>query len=348
MGRMAKSDPSSKLIFSDLRAVGDLLRGFVAPDWHGEMNFATLTKQPLEFIGEALHQRIGNMAFTLELKTGRPLPDGRQPYLALLLEFRSRKDQNMGWRVSEHAHLLHRQLHRSGVFRREGRMPPVLPAVLHDGARPWPAGPERPAQFLRAPGNGTLPRHLLGKAYVLLDEVAWVKDGAPLPQGNRISTLIRLDCARREALPDLLAAAFQCYDGEDQAGFREGCHARVEERLRRGGGMRLPSLRKLEQALACKRGGKMASLLEASTSEWRRELLEQGQAQGMARGIEQGRADERALLARQATRRFGATTGRQLSGLLKGFKSAQELAAVGDWIVDCETSADLLGRVRSR
>ena len=348
MGRMAKSDPSSKLIFSDLRAVGDLLRGFVASDWHGEMNFATLTKQPLEFIGEALHQRIGNMAFTLELKTGRPLPDGRQPYLALLLEFRSRKDQNMGWRVSEYAHLLHRQLHRSGVFRREGRMPPVLPAVLHDGARPWPAGPERPAQFLRAPGNGTLPRHLLGKAYVLLDEVAWVKDGAPLPQGNRISTLIRLDCARREALPELLAAAFKCYDGEDQAGFREGCHARVEERLRRGGGMRLPSLRKLEQALACKRGGKMASLLEASTSEWRRELLEQGQAQGMARGIEQGRADERALLARQATRRFGATTGRQLSGLLKGFKSAQELAAVGDWIVDCETSADLLGRVRSR
>ena len=92
----------------------------------------------------------------------------------------------------------------------------------------------------------------------------------------------------------------------------------------------------------------MTSLLEASAREWRRELLEQGRAQGMARGIEQGRADGRALLARQATRRFGAATGRRLSGLLKGFKSAEELSAVGDWIIDCKTGADLLGRVRSR
>ena len=96
----------------------------------------------------------------------------------------------------------------------------------------------------------------------------------------------------------------------------------------------------------------MTTLLDARIRDWRDELVAQGiaegQARGVERGIEQGRADERALLCRLAGRRFGAETAQRLSGLLEGLKAADELALVGDWIVDCETGADLLAKVRAR
>ena len=84
----------------------------------------------------------------------------------------------------------------------------------------------------------------------------------------------------------------------------------------------------------------MATLMDARIRAWRDELV--------AQGIERGRADERALLCRLAARRFDRETAPRLSGLLESLKAADELAVVGDWIVDCETGADLLARVRAR
>ena len=107
----------------------------------------------------------------------------------------------------------------------------------------------------------------------------------------------------------------------------------------------------------------METLLDARIRAWRNELveqgieeghaqgIEQGRAQGIeqghAQGIEQGRAEERALLRRLAERRFGAEIAQRLAGLLEGLKAADELAAAGDRIVDCETGEDLLDGVRA-
>ena len=353
MGIMATSDPANKLIFSDDRTVADLLRGFVAAQWHGELDFDSLSKRSSEFIGEALARRIGDLAWTVEFRAGERLDDGGRPYLAVLLEFQSQVDWDMPWRVSEYAHLLHRELHRSGIYLGEGRMPPVLPVVVYNGERPWPRSAERPAQFIRAPGNGVLSRSLLGRAYAVLDECAWAEDysdlfGSRLPSGNRITTLIGLDGAPGSELAGRLAAAFEQYGGSDEAGLREGFYARVQDRLRPYGGLRLPPLADLERALAERRGGEMATLMDARIRAWRDELVAQGQAQGQAQGIERGRADERALLCRLAARRFGTETAQRLSAFLEGLKAADELAVVGDWIVDCETGTDLLARVQGR
>ena len=353
MGIMATSDPANKLIFSDDRTVADLLRGFVAAQWHRELDFDSLSKRSSEFIGEALARRIGDMAWTLEFAAGEPLDNGGRPYLAVLLEFQSQVDWDMAWRVSEYAHLLHRELHRSGIYLGEGRMPPVLPVVVYNGERPWPRSAERPAQFIRVPGNGALPLRLLGQAYTVLDESAWAEDygdlfGSRLPSGNRVTTLVGLDGAPGGELAGRLAAAFEQYGGSDEAGLREGFYARVEDRLRRYGGLRLPPLADLERALAERRGGEMATLMDARIRAWRDELVAQGQARGQVQGIEQGRADERALLCRLAARRFGTETAQRLSAFLEGLKAADELAVVGDWIVDCETGTDLLARVRGR
>ena len=345
MGRMATSDSSNKLIFSDLRAVRDLLRGFVAPDWHGELDLDSLAKRSSSFVGEALRQRIGDLACTVEWKAGPQLADGARPYLALLPEFQSRPDPEMAWRVSEYAHLLHRELQRSGAYRREGRLPLILPVVLYNGRRLWPAGGDRPAQFFRAPGRGALPRNLLGRAYAVLDVRAWAEDDGALPPDNRVSALIGLEGGRdEETLARRLAAAFERYGGADEAGLREGFYFRVKDQLRRHGGAGLPPLADLECALAERRGGDMTTVLGANIKAWRSKWEDRGRMEG----IEQGRADERALLCRLAAKRFGAETGQRLSGLLEGFGAAEELTAVGDWILDCETGADLLGRVRGQ
>ncbi len=78
----------------------------------------------------------------------------------------------------------------------------------------------------------------------------------------------------------------------------------------------------------------------------RRESEQQGLAKGRAEGIEQGRAEGivqgRAMLVRLTTRRFGAETAAALAGLLEGVGSPESLAEIGERLVDCETSVELL------
>ena len=94
-------------------------------------------------------------------------------------------------------------------------------------------------------------------------------------------------------------------------------------------------------------------MLEETVQEWveqnRARGLEQGRAQGLeqgrAQGIEQGRHEERALLCRQAARKFDDPTAERLAAALTGVGDPARLAQIGDWIIECPTAADLLARV---
>ena len=57
-----------------------------------------------------------------------------------------------------------------------------------------------------------------------------------------------------------------------------------------------------------------------------------------------GKAEERALLRRQAERKFDADTAERFSGLLDGVTDPEHLAEIGEWIIECETGAELLAR----
>ena len=108
--------------------------------------------------------------------------------------------------------------------------------------------------------------------------------------------------------------------------------------LTREGG-ELPEWEELE-------GGDMATLLEARARQWEAQWLQEGIAQGIERGRAEGRTEERALLCRQAARKFGAGAGERLTGLLDGLTDPERLAEVGEWFIECETEAELLGRVK--
>ena len=78
--------------------------------------------------------------------------------------------------------------------------------------------------------------------------------------------------------------------------------------------------------------------LEERVSQWPR----QWRQEGLEQGIEQGRA----LLCRLAARKFDDAAGEGLAAALTGVADPDRLAQVGDWIIECETGADLLARVR--
>ena len=88
----------------------------------------------------------------------------------------------------------------------------------------------------------------------------------------------------------------------------------------------------------------LAERVQEWIEQWIREGREQGLEQGHEQGLERGRAEERVLLCRQASRKFGAETGERLSGPLARLTGPEQLAEVGDWIIECGTGAELLER----
>ena len=115
----------------------------------------------------------------------------------------------------------------------------------------------------------------------------------------------------------------------------------------------LPSRPQLEE---------VQTMLADRIKDWLDEAEEKGFTRGMARamargkgpdverrirqdieqGIEQGRAEERALLCRQAKRKFDAETAGQLAEILERVARPVDLAEIGEAIIECDTGAVLL------
>ncbi len=85
-------------------------------------------------------------------------------------------------------------------------------------------------------------------------------------------------------------------------------------------------------------------MLEEAITEWRQAALAEGHAAGRSEGLHEG---ERALLRRQAARRFGAQAGDALAKLMAGEQDAERLAELGDLVLDCESGEELLRQGRS-
>ena len=98
----------------------------------------------------------------------------------------------------------------------------------------------------------------------------------------------------------------------------------------------------------------MPTLLEARAKEWEaqwfREGHEQGVAEGRAEGVVKGRAEGVAegragLLRGQIVRKFGRPEGEQVSALIERIRDPDQLARIGEWLIECETASALLARV---
>lgn len=315
-------DPAYKRLFSRPRMVRDLLRGFAARDWSAELDLDSLTPLPASYVSHDLRQRHGDLVWRVRFK------DDRWLYVVLLLEFQSAVDRSMAVRMLAYTALLYQKLISEGVLRERSGLPPVLPVVIYNGRRPWTA-PVDVGELIASGCGAALARYQPSQRYFLVDEAR--VGGGDLPAGNLVSALIALESNRDPArAPALLGALIDLLRKQDDeeltAAFSEWvAQVLLPRRFSRSVTGPLPRLEEVRAMLA------------ETVQEWTAEWVEQGREQG-----------QRELLCRQAARKFDAAAAERLAAALEGVEDADRLAQVGDWIIECETAADLFARFENR
>ena len=88
------------------------------------------------------------------------------------------------------------------------------------------------------------------------------------------------------------------------------------------------------------------SQLDKRMGHWTQEWFAQGRAEGIEQGRAEGVADQKAMLAHQASVKFGpAAEG--LDSLLAEVGSSKALAQIGEWLLTADTAGELADKVRA-
>ena len=315
-------DAAYKHLFSHPRMVADLLRGFAAKGWSDKLDFKTLEKVPAEFVSEDLRRRQGDGLWRVRLRGSSWLQ------VVVLLEFQSTSDPYMAVRLLAYGSLLYQDLIRRRELGPGGELPPVLPVVLYNGRSRWRAADE--VAKLVAPVEGPLAEYQMSLRYFVLDERGLGEDD--LPEGNLVASLVEFESSRSPE--DLGRAASRLPDwfrGGDDPELRRSFLRWASEVVTLSSSVPEEVLGRMEEE-------------PTMLAEWVKEYYEEARLKGIEQGMERGRAEERARLCRQAERKFGAGTSARLSGLLDRLTAPDQLDEIGDWVIDCDTGADLLAR----
>ncbi len=313
-------DETYKKLFAFPRMVEDLLRGFVAGLRVDDIDFSTLRKLSAEYVSEDLLKRHGDSVWQVRVRE-------HWLYLVVLLEFQSRDEPRMALRILTYTGLLYGELVRSGEVAAGEPLPPVLPVVLYNGARPWRAA--REMRDLIAAVGPDLARYQPAQRYYVVDERRLAKDD--LPGGNLMTSVVRLEQSRSAAdlarvVESLSATLSDPRETELRRVFVDWVR-RLAERLAPSGAAS-PPMRTLEE---------LKMTLEERVAGWPKQWLQEG--------IEQGLAQQRALLRRQAALRFSEETATRAAPALERLADSDGLAAAGEWIVRADDGEELVARL---
>ena len=314
-------DPACKLLFAHPRMAEDLLRGFVAGRWSHALDFGTLELRSAASVSDDLRRREGDLLWRVRFDA---------TWLYVQLEFQSTVDPTMAVRLLTRTGLLYQDLFRNGEVAPGEKLPPVLSVVLYNGRRSrWTAAVE--VEEMTAPVGEGLARYQPALRYELLDVKMYGADD--LPAGNLVSALIGMESSRTPGeLERWLDALLDWVRGPGERELRRAFGTWIRRVLL---AHRFPDV-ELEREAELE---EVRTMLEEQVREWTQQWFEEGR--------EAGRAEERALLCRQTARKFDAATAERLSGMLNGLADPERLAEVGEWIIECETGAELLDRAEN-
>ena len=328
-----RHDAAYKQLFSQPRMVQDLLDGFAARDWSEGLDLDSLTPLPASYAGHDLRQRHGDLVWRVRFR------DERWLYLVLLLEFQSDVDRSMAVRILTYTGLLHQRLIDEGVLREHGALPPVLPIVIYNGRGPWTA-PTEVAELVAATDEA-LTRYQPSQEYFLLDAARTEPDD--LPGDNLVSALVALETTRdRARIERQLRRLIDLLGGQDDDELKRAFSAWARQAL-------MPAPFRPTETEPLAQLEEVRSMLAETVREWTKDWVAQGREEGLQKGREEGReegrAEERSLLCRLAARKFDGTAAGQLAEALAGVDDPARLGQVGEWIIECETAAELMARV---
>ena len=307
---MLPHDAACKLLFSFPAMVRDLLAGFFPREWVEALDLSTLERWPESTVSDDLRQRHQDRVWRVRSRD-------RWLYVLVMLEFQSTVDRTMAVRILAYTALLYQDLLRTST----DPLPPVLPVVLHHGRERWTA-PEDVAGLAAPPGAFLAPYQPVQR-YFLLDVGSYT---GSLPEGrNLVAGLIRLEHSRSPAdVEAVLATLARWLSGPEHEGLRRAFGEwirRVHAPARRPG-IEWPALEDLSED---------KPMLYETVKEWTVQWRAEGQAE---------------VVRRQAARKFGAMTADRLAAELERVHDPEQVVEVGEWLIECESSEELLDRVR--
>lgn len=325
-------DPAYKKLFSQPRLIEDLLKGFVPQPWVAELDFDTLEKLNVHFVTTPkLGWRQSDLIWRVKRR-------GDWLYILLLLEFQSSIDRWMPLRLWVYLGLLYLELLEQNQLLPSGKLPPVLPVVLYNGTPRWQATTELADLLETLPG---LSHYQPRFQFLLLDEGRYAESDLRLPQ-NIVAALFRFEHSREPAdilriLQDLIPTIQQ------QPELDTAILAWLKTLLVR---VKFPEehLNTIDRLYEV--NSMLLERMQSWTERWKQEGLMQGIAEGMEKGIKRGYlAGERETYVRLARLRFDLEIANQLVPLLEQIQDRQQLAQVGEWLIQCESGAELLSRI---
>jgi hypothetical protein len=279
---MGERDRGYRKLFSHPDMVRDLLTGFVHEDWVAELDLSTLERQNGSYVADDLREREDDSVWRVRFRDS-------WLYVYVLLEFQSAVDRFMAVRMMTYVGLLYQDL----AQRRElvdGKLPPVVPIVLHAGDEPWSAATDVAELVCDAPYG--LDRWTPSAPYLLLEEKRLARSLDPALR-NLAAALFRLEHDRRpHAIVDVLTSLAVWLGDPARAELRRAFEVMIERVLR-------PEVEPADDAPSLE---ETRAMLETNMARWEREWHERSEAHGRTEGEARERA---ALVLRLVERRFG-------------------------------------------
>jgi hypothetical protein len=313
---MAEHDASYKLLFSRPCMVEDLLRGFVRARWIDELDFTSLEKLSGNCVSDDLRERESDLIWRVRWTR-------KKAWLYVYLP----PDPFMPIRLLTYVGLLYQDLLRQGQLTPSGKLPPVLPLVLYNGARRWNA-PANVADLIDNMPEDLQP-YCPRLSYFLLDEGALAEHDLPNVK-NLVTALIRLERSHPYKMNGQIRKLREWLPGPEHSGLRQDFATWIKRVLLREGFpeaiiSELNDLREIEGMLA------------ETLREWREGLKQEGREQGHREG-------EAAVVCRLLTRRFGTLSPEVRTRVMQA--TPEDLEHWSDRLLDAVTLDEVFGEDR--
>jgi len=274
-------DNSYKLLFSHPEMMVDLLKGFVNEAWVNQCDFTSLEKVSGSYVSDDLRDREDDLIWRVRW-------GDEWIYVYLLLEFQSTVDHFMAVRILGYLGLLYQDIIRTGELKTQDKLPPVLPVVLYNGARPWQAPVNLDLLIHPAPAGLENYRPHIG--YLLLDEGRYEENYLGSLK-NLVAALFQLENSRTDKdIQTVIVRLIDWLKHPEQSGIRRAFTVWINRVLlpRKAPGSQFKEFSDLNEVNTM-----LAETVEQWTKDWKQQGLEQGIHLG-----------ESAVLKRLLIRRF--------------------------------------------
>jgi predicted transposase/invertase (TIGR01784 family) len=293
-------DASYKYLFSSPELVRDLIAGFIPDAWLQSLDYATLEKVPGSYVTDDLRHRADDVIWRVQV-------GGDWVYLYLLIEFQSTVDKYMALRMMVYTGLLYQDLIRRGDVLKDGKLPPVLPIVLYNGAARWSAATDIAELIPVVPG--LVAHYRPQMQYLVIDEGAY-SEGQLASLQNLVAAVFRIEHpSSPESIRDLIGLLEQWLKDMPELKRMFAVWIRATLMRRSDYTIVLPevqNLKELNMALAERIKEWAADYQQRGLQEGLQEGRQEGRQEGMQAGVQVGvHQGESLALQKLLARRFG-------------------------------------------